>query len=86
MDWTEDTFSTNFPPLISLFHWTISRLFRLFHASFAILEESLTSLEDKLSCDSRYLKVNIGCKLPIKYHGDSIKSDVFHHLNTLFCV
>ena len=33
---------------------------------FRILEESLTSLEDKLSRDFRYLKVNIGCKLLIK--------------------
>ena len=32
----------------------------------SILEESVTSLEDKLSRDFRYLKVNIGCKLPIK--------------------
>ena len=31
-----------------------------------ILEESLTSLEDKLSQDFQYLKVNIGCELPIK--------------------
>ena len=31
-----------------------------------ILEESMTSLEDKLSRDFQYLKVNIGCKLPIK--------------------
>ena len=29
-------------------------------------KESLTSLKDKLSRDFRYLKVNIGCKLPIK--------------------
>ena len=28
-----------------------------------ILEESLTSLEDKLSRDFRYLNVNIGCRL-----------------------
>ena len=28
-----------------------------------ILEESLTSLEDKLSRDFRYLIVNIGCRL-----------------------
>ena len=28
-----------------------------------ILEESVTSLEDKLSRDFRYLKVNIGCSL-----------------------
>ena len=31
-----------------------------------ILKGSLTSLEDKLSRDFWYLKVNIGCKLPIK--------------------
>ena len=31
-----------------------------------ILEESMTSLEDKLSPGFRYLKVNIGCNLPIK--------------------
>ena len=28
-----------------------------------ILEESVTSLEDKLSCDFRYLNINIGCRL-----------------------
>ena len=43
-----------------------------------------TSLEDKLSRDFRYLNVNIGCRLMGDLHGDSIKSGVFHHLNTLF--
>ena len=50
-----------------------------------ILEDSLMSLEDKLSRDLRHLKVNIGCKLAVyQIARRQYKRVCFHHLNTLF--